>query len=80
MSDDEIVKDLLVESYENLDRLDRDLVGLEKNPQDREAHSRHQGHVRLPGVQQAGKGSARQGLTNSSRDSGTLAAASRAQD
>jgi two-component system, chemotaxis family, sensor kinase CheA len=37
MSDDEIVKDFLVESYENLDRLDRDLVGLEKNPRDREA-------------------------------------------
>jgi two-component system, chemotaxis family, sensor kinase CheA len=27
----------LVESYENLDRLDRDLVGLEKNPKDKEA-------------------------------------------
>ena len=37
MSDSSIVKDFLVESYENLDRLDRDLVGLEKNPQDREA-------------------------------------------
>jgi len=37
MSDDEIVKDFLVESYENLDRLDRDLVGLERNPRDREA-------------------------------------------
>jgi two-component system, chemotaxis family, sensor kinase CheA len=37
MNDAEIVKDFLVESYENLDRLDRDLVGLEKNPQDREA-------------------------------------------
>jgi two-component system, chemotaxis family, sensor kinase CheA len=37
MSDDEIVKDFLVESYENLDRLDRDLVELEKNPQDRDA-------------------------------------------
>ena len=37
MSDDDIVKDFLAESYENLDRLDRDLVGLEKNPQDREA-------------------------------------------
>jgi len=29
-SDGDIVKDFLVESYENLDRLDRDLVGLEK--------------------------------------------------
>jgi two-component system chemotaxis sensor kinase CheA len=37
MSDTDIVQDFLVESYENLDRLDRDLVGLEKNPQDQEA-------------------------------------------
>jgi two-component system chemotaxis sensor kinase CheA len=37
MSDTEIVKDFLVESYENLDRLDRDLVGLEKNPRDQPA-------------------------------------------
>jgi two-component system chemotaxis sensor kinase CheA len=37
MSDSEIVQDFLVESYENLDRLDRDLVGLEKNPHDRDA-------------------------------------------
>jgi two-component system chemotaxis sensor kinase CheA len=37
MSDSDIVKDFLVESYENLDRLDRDLVGLEKNPKDSEA-------------------------------------------
>jgi two-component system, chemotaxis family, sensor kinase CheA len=37
MSDNEIVQDFLVESYENLDRLDRDLVGLEKNPHDRDA-------------------------------------------
>jgi two-component system chemotaxis sensor kinase CheA len=37
MGDGEIVKDFLVESYENLDRLDRDLVGLEKNPRDRDA-------------------------------------------
>jgi chemotaxis protein histidine kinase CheA len=36
-SDSEIVKEFLVESYENLDRLDRELVGLEKNPQDRDA-------------------------------------------
>jgi two-component system chemotaxis sensor kinase CheA len=35
--DSDIVKDFLVESYENLDRLDRDLVGLEKNPHDRGA-------------------------------------------
>jgi len=37
MSDSDIVQDFLVESYENLDRLDRELVGLEKNPQDRAA-------------------------------------------
>jgi two-component system, chemotaxis family, sensor kinase CheA len=37
MSDADIVKEFLAESYENLDRLDRELVGLEKNPQDREA-------------------------------------------
>jgi len=35
--DSQIVKDFLVESYENLDRLDRELVGLEKNPDDRDA-------------------------------------------
>ncbi len=33
-NDSEIVKDFLVESYENLDRLDRELVGLEKDPND----------------------------------------------
>ncbi|MFZ0823309.1 MAG: Hpt domain-containing protein, partial [Terriglobales bacterium] len=32
MSDLEIVKEFLVESYENLDRLDRDLIALEKDP------------------------------------------------
>ena len=37
MSDSDIVQDFLVESYENLDRLDRELVGLEKNPQDKDA-------------------------------------------
>lgn len=37
MSDNDIVQEFLVESHENLDRLDRELVGLEKNPQDREA-------------------------------------------
>src|SRR5271165_6274624 len=37
MSENEIVKEFLVESYENLDRLDRDLVGLEKNPEDNAA-------------------------------------------
>jgi two-component system, chemotaxis family, sensor kinase CheA len=33
---DDIVKEFLVESYENLDRLDRDLVTLEKTPSDLE--------------------------------------------
>jgi two-component system chemotaxis sensor kinase CheA len=33
---DEIVKEFLVESYENLDRLDRDLVTLEKDPHSKE--------------------------------------------
>lgn len=37
MSESDIVKDFLVESYENLDRLDRELVGLEKNPDDGDA-------------------------------------------
>jgi two-component system chemotaxis sensor kinase CheA len=37
MSDSNITQDFLVESYENLDRLDRELVGLEKNPHDRDA-------------------------------------------
>jgi two-component system chemotaxis sensor kinase CheA len=37
VSENEIVKDFLVESYENLDRLDRDLVGLEKNPKDKDS-------------------------------------------
>ena len=32
----ELVKEFLVESYENLDRLDRDLVTLEKDPQNRD--------------------------------------------
>jgi two-component system, chemotaxis family, sensor kinase CheA len=33
---DDIVKEFLVESYENLDRLDRELIVLEKDPSDRE--------------------------------------------
>jgi two-component system chemotaxis sensor kinase CheA len=37
MNDSDIVKDFLRESYENLDRLDRELVGLEKNPHDSDA-------------------------------------------
>ncbi|MDB5312190.1 MAG: CheA signal transduction histidine kinase, partial [Gemmataceae bacterium] len=32
---DPIVKEFLVESYENLDQLDRDLVALEQDPRDR---------------------------------------------
>jgi len=37
LSENDIVSDFLVESSENLDRLDRDLVGLEKNPHDKNA-------------------------------------------
>src|SRR5947209_16118504 len=33
---DDIIREFLVESHENLDQLDRDLVALEKEPQDRE--------------------------------------------
>ena len=33
---DEIVKEFLVESHENLDRLDREVVELEKQPSDQE--------------------------------------------
>ena len=33
---DDIVKEFLVESYENLDQLDRDLMALEETPDDRE--------------------------------------------
>ena len=33
---DEVIKEFLVESYENLEQLDRDLVALEKNPSDQE--------------------------------------------
>jgi two-component system chemotaxis sensor kinase CheA len=36
MNDQEIIKEFLVESYENLDQLDRDLVVLEKAPTDRQ--------------------------------------------
>jgi two-component system chemotaxis sensor kinase CheA len=37
MGDSDIVKDFLAESYENLDRLDRELVSLEKDPGNRGA-------------------------------------------
>ena len=37
MGDNEIVNEFLVESYENLDRLDRELVSLERNPGNRDA-------------------------------------------
>ncbi|HEX3352160.1 MAG TPA: chemotaxis protein CheW [Terriglobales bacterium] len=37
VNDGDIVKDFLVESHENLDRLDRDLIELEKNPEDSDA-------------------------------------------
>src|SRR5882762_4486793 len=33
---DGVIKEFLVESYENLDQLDRDLVALEKDPRNRE--------------------------------------------
>ncbi len=36
MSDLEIINEFLVESHENLDRLDRDLIALEKDPSNRE--------------------------------------------
>jgi len=36
MSDDEIVREFLVESYENLDRLDQELITLERDPGNRE--------------------------------------------
>jgi two-component system, chemotaxis family, sensor kinase CheA len=36
-NDNDIVSDFLAESYENLDRLDRDLVSLEKDPRNRES-------------------------------------------
>jgi len=37
--DDEIVREFLLESNENLDRLDRELVSLEKEPSNRETLS-----------------------------------------
>src|SRR5215469_13836335 len=36
MGDEEIIKEFLIESYENLDRLDQDLIVLEKDPANRE--------------------------------------------
>jgi two-component system, chemotaxis family, sensor kinase CheA len=36
MGDEEIVKEFLIESYENLDRLDQDLIVLEKDPANRD--------------------------------------------
>lgn len=33
---DEVLKEFLVESYENMDRLDRDLIALEERPEDRD--------------------------------------------
>jgi len=36
-NDSDIVSEFLAESYENLDRLDRELVSLEKDPQNRDA-------------------------------------------
>ncbi len=37
MGESDIVKDSLIESDENLDRLDRELVGLEKSPEDKDS-------------------------------------------
>jgi len=60
MSDLEIVKEFLVESYENLDRLDRDLIALEKDPATRRSwpacshHSHHQRNLGLSGVSPVG--------------------------
>jgi two-component system, chemotaxis family, sensor kinase CheA len=39
-SSDEIVREFLVESYENLDQLDQDLVALEGKPGSRDIQSR----------------------------------------
>ncbi|MGH9495299.1 MAG: chemotaxis protein CheW, partial [Candidatus Sulfotelmatobacter sp.] len=36
MGDEEIIKEFLIESYENLDRLDQDLIVLEKDPSNRD--------------------------------------------
>src|SRR5256885_116835 len=36
LADDELVKEFLVESHENLDRMDRELVELEKDPASKE--------------------------------------------
>ena len=36
---DDLIKEFLIESHENLDRLERDLVELEKDPHDKETLS-----------------------------------------
>lgn len=36
MSDTELIKEFLIESYENLDRLDQDLIALEKEPRNKD--------------------------------------------
>ncbi len=41
---DDIVKEFLIESHENLDRLDRDLVELEKHPSDQRDSGEHFPH------------------------------------
>ena len=65
---DDIVEEFLVESHENLDQLDRDLVALEQEPELPRAAVQHlpddphdQGHQRLPGLQPARGGHARRG-------------------
>jgi chemotaxis protein histidine kinase CheA len=55
---DEIVKDFLIESNENLDRLDQERVKLESEPSSKELlasifqtiHTYDQGQLRVPGI------------------------------
>ena len=65
---DDIVEEFLVESHENLDQLDADLVALEQEPELPRAAVQHlphdphdQGHQRLPGLQPARGGHPRRG-------------------
>ncbi|MGO8678159.1 MAG: hypothetical protein ACLQVX_20135 [Limisphaerales bacterium] len=43
---DDITKEFLVESYENLDQMERDLVKLEKDPHSKETLGRHHNSLR----------------------------------
>ena len=66
MGDAEMVKEFLVESYENLDRLDRDLLELKKDPTARDvlastsARFTLLGNVGVSGLQPAGDRRSRQ--------------------